>query len=170
MTGFTWLNELMVWLGRWVPRVLLVKAGEAALWCGPKGRARELLPGLYVYWPITTDVTVLSTKRRTIEMCGQINGREVVALVVTWRITSARAILTWNSPAANIDDRSAAAVARHYRADVVTAALADAVLLDLRREFGPSGINIEMADVAQRAPIRALRLMNDWATHEPSKL
>lgn len=170
MNALSWLNDLMRWLGRWVPRVLLIKAGEAALWCGRNGRTRDLAPGLYTFWPITTDITVFSTKKRTLEMCGQVNGREVVALVVTWRILQAAALLEWNSPAANIDDRSAAAIALHYTSDVATAVLAAYVLADLRREFGPSGIEIERADVAQRAPIRTLRLMNDWATHEAPTL
>lgn len=170
MNGLSWLNDLMVWLARWIPRATLIKAGEVALWFGPRGRTKALIPGWYVYWPITSDILVMSTKRRTIEMCGQVHGREVVALVIQWRVVSALAALAWNNIPANIDDRSAAHLTQAYDPDRSSDDLATIVRDRLRSEFASDGIAIEAVDVAQRGPIRTFRMMNDWATHEATTL
>lgn len=169
-TGFSWLNDLMVWLAKWVPRIVLVKAGEVGLLFMRGGRTAVCAPGLHTYWPITSDLQVVSAKRRTIEMSGQVHDREVIALVIVFRVASAVAILHWNNIPANIDDRSAAHLARAYRAEASSTAIAADVLDAMRREWEPTGVDIEAVDIAQRGPIRTFRLMKDWATHEAATL
>jgi hypothetical protein len=47
-SGFAWLNELMVWLGRWVPRLLLIKRGHCGVKFGPGGSLEQLDAGLHI--------------------------------------------------------------------------------------------------------------------------
>ena len=170
MNALSWLNELMTWLGRWVPRLILVKAGEAALRRGRNGSAMELPPGLYAFWPITTDITVMSTRLRTLEMSGQVHGREVIALVATWKIVRPSAAAYWHNIPANIDDRAACALGIRYAPDRSSGSISVAVLADLQQEFEESGVHIINVSVVQRGPIRTLRLMSDWGTHEEAGL
>lgn len=166
-SGLAWLNDLMLWLARWIPRITLIKATHAGVLFGPNGRVRRIEPGLLVYWPITHALTVVSTRIRTAEIAAQLHGREAVQIVISWRIDNpVAALMTLNDPAANLDDRAQAALAHAYSADWSSADIASGVSHRLRSELEPSGVVVEGVDVSQRGPIRAIRLMSDWGTHE----
>lgn len=165
-TGFAWLNEVMLWLGRWVPRLLLIKLGYRGVKFGPGGSIGELDPGLHVYWPITHDVTVVSVMPRTFEICAQTHGHEAIAVAVGYQVTSPALSLTQvNDLRSNLDDRTQAALAAHVHPDKQT--LVDAMLVDLREQFAPAGVEIQWCSVIQRGPVFTLKNIQDWAKHEP---
>lgn len=169
MNGLSWLNDLMVWLARWVPRVVLIKATHAGVLFGPRGRVSLWAPGLWIYWPIVQELALVSKLARTMEIAAQMHGREAIQLVVTWQIVDPlKALTTLNDVAANIDDRAQAALAWAYRhqGDDLAAAARQRLRVDLM----PSGIEVIAVDVSQRGPIVALRMLSDWATHESRAL
>src|SRR5262245_60955089 len=128
----------MQWLSRWIPRLLLIRQGHEGVRFGPKGAVQRLPPDLHLYWPITHDVTVVSTLMRTMEIAAQLHGQEIIQASVRWRVADpARTLTTWNDIVANVDDRTQAALARRVQAD--RDALARAILLDLRAEFEGKG-------------------------------
>ena len=87
--SFQWLNQLMEWFGKWIPRLVLIDATHVGVKFGLRGSVSTMLPGLYCYWPITTNVRQVSTRCRTIELATQLHGGEVVSLVIAFRIADA---------------------------------------------------------------------------------
>jgi hypothetical protein len=165
MSGFAWLNEVMSWLGRWVPRLLLVKRGYTGVKFGPRGSVSTLDAGLHLYWPITHDVTLVSIMPRTFEICAQTHGNEAVGVAVGYRVTDpARSITSVNDLKSNLDDRTQASLAKHVSKQDV----ADAMLADLKREYEPLGVDIQWVAIIQRGSVITLKNINDWATHEPA--
>lgn len=166
-SGLAWLNELMTWLGRFVPRLVLIKTGFRAVQFGPKGSLSTIEPGLHVYWPITHEITLVSVMPRTFEICAQTHGSEAVGVAVGYQIRDAALSLTSiNDLRSNLDDRTQAMLARHVKAVNIE----EAMLADLAAEYAPSGVEIQWVAVIQRGHVITLKNINDWATHEPEKV
>ena len=64
-SAFQWLSDLIRWLGKLVPRIIIVLTTHAGVkWV--RGKYPKLLePGLHFYWPIVTEVTVYPQVRQT---------------------------------------------------------------------------------------------------------
>lgn len=108
-SGLAWLNDLMLWLGRWFPRLILIKATHIGVKFSRAGAVTSLRPGLYCYWPITSMVEVVSTRMRTTEISAQLIGREAVSIAIGWRIRNPlAAICEFNDVFSQLDDRSQA--------------------------------------------------------------
>lgn len=74
--GLEWLNDVMRWLGRWLPhwdvcepthagvkfRASLIRSGV---------RTTEIKPGLYWYWPVTTRAYVIPVVRQSVDLPSQ---------------------------------------------------------------------------------------------------
>ena len=64
---FEWLNDLMVWFGNLFPRWDLLEPTDGGLKFKPKGEIDILVPGyIYWWWPATTVVRTMETKRQTL--------------------------------------------------------------------------------------------------------
>lgn len=171
MGNLAWLNELMLWLGKWVPRLMLIQAGNIGVWFGRNGRVRELAPGLYCYWPITTNVTVVSTRVRTTEIAAQLLGTEAIAVVTAFRVACPKVMmLAFNDVFSQLDDRIQAHLGRAYRQETTNEAICSQVVDGLRGEFESRGVEILSVDVMQRGWCLPLKNINDWANHSKSEL
>src|SRR3954469_15643041 len=71
-TALAWLNDLIQWLGRWIPRLVLVHPTHRGVRFGPRGGAVEVGPGLTFYWPMTHDLVQVAVTTQSIQLCGQI--------------------------------------------------------------------------------------------------
>jgi regulator of protease activity HflC (stomatin/prohibitin superfamily) len=170
-SGFAWLNELMVWVGRLFPRLVLVKAGNRGVWFGPGGRTRYCEPGLHVYWPITSELTLVSVRQRTTEIASQLHGREIVSIAVVYTIRDPRhMLLCQNDVFAMVDDRAQAYLAQAYGADRLSTDIAVDVLLNMQSEFDQYGVHIQKVNVLQRGRVIPLKNLNDWAQHAKAEL
>jgi len=170
-SGLAWLNELMVWLGRWFPRLVLIKATHLGVRFGRHGDIRTLGPGLFCYWPITTEVELVSIRERTTEIAGLLCGREIVALALQYTIRDpAEALRSLNDVFAMLDDRAQAAIAAAYQPTVPNAGLEAVVVAQLAKEFASKGIDIHAVTVLQRGRVIPVKNLNDWATHSKSEL
>jgi regulator of protease activity HflC (stomatin/prohibitin superfamily) len=171
MNGLAWLNDLMVWLARWVPRLTLIKATHEGVLFGPGGSVKRRAPGLCLYWPITHDLQLVGTRARTAELAAQLHAGEAVSVVVGWRVIDAvRCLSSLNDPAAFLDDRTQAALGHAYTAGKRSADVCAAMLEQLSREFDAYGMRIESVDVAQRSWVIPVKTLKDYAQHESGAL
>jgi len=170
-SGFAWLNELMVWFGKWFPRIVLIRAGNVGLWFGPNGRTNQLAAGLYCYWPITSEIEVVSTRIRTTEIASQLQGCEVISIVVMFSISEPMILLLkFNDIFSQMDDRAQTFLRRAYGAEFKDPDIEESILENLRREFDPAGVSIHSVNLIQRGPVISLKNLNDWAQHSTPKL
>lgn len=169
-SGLAWLNELMLWIGRWFPRLVLVKATHHAVkFSGPS--MTLIKPGLCWYWPITSSLQLVSMRSRSIETAAQLLGREVIAVVVGFTIVDPLAVMSeFAEVFSQLDDRTKSAVARAYTAEKSSAAIAEEVKGELSGRFSPHGVTIQKVDVVQRGRVIPLKNLNDWAQHSKANL
>jgi regulator of protease activity HflC (stomatin/prohibitin superfamily) len=170
-SGFAWLNELMVWIGRLFPRLVLVKAAHLGVWFGPKGRTRVCEPGLHVYWPLTSALTIVSTRVRTIECASMLNGREAISVAATYRVVDPqRMLLTQNDVFAMLDNRAQACLTASYKAQRSNAEIERDVLRAMACEFQSCGVDVSAISIVQRGRVIPLKNLNDWAQHAKAEL
>lgn len=171
MSGLAWLNELMLWLGKWFPRLMLVRAGSVAVIFHRGGRIREGLPGLYCYWPITTDLVVVSTRRRTNEIAAQLCGREAVSVCVEYTLERPiNVLMAYNDVFSQLDDRTQAHLGLAYRPEIASTDLCDQILNGLRGEFETNGLSFHTVSIVTRGRVIPLKNLNDWAQHAKAVL
>lgn len=170
MNAFAWLNDLMLWLGKWFPRLTLVKATEAGVLFGRSGSVREVGPGLCFYWPLVSILRLCPTTRRTQEICAQLVGDETISLAVFWRIANVRLALTMLTDiTGNLDDYSQAALSHACSAaggKLSNDALRFAVQTRLGGQLRDVGLEIMDIGIVHRGSPVPIKLINDWATHE----
>lgn len=170
-SGLAWLNDLMLWLGRWFPRLILIKATHQGVQFGRAGAVKTLLPGLYCYWPITSNVEVVSTRLRTSEISAQLIGREVVSIAIQYAIVNPRqAVCKLNDVFSQLDDRSQALLTANYHPSKSNTEIEELVHAALQREFKSIGVSIYMVGVIQRGRVIPLKNIGDWAQHAVAKL
>lgn len=170
-SGFSWLNDLMLWLARWIPRIQLIKATHEGVLFGPGGAVSVVKPGLTVYWPLTHELQTVSTRTRSVEIAAQVMGRECLQVVVVWRIADPKtSVLALNNVGATLDDRIQQALMAAYDPEKTNDAIAADVRARVEVAMASAGVVIESCGVSQRGPVRTLKLLKDWATHEDQKL
>lgn len=171
--ALSFLNDLAVWLGRWVPRLVLIEPTHRGVLFGPRGSARELAPGLRVYWPIAQALVLVPITTQSVHLCPQMlpaeSAGEIIprvtlcATAIQFRVCDAVRFATKAlSPHALIDNRSSAAVARHLDKRADLRAWASAVVAELREEVQPFGIAVERLDFTGFATGVALKNVSDW--------
>lgn len=165
--ALSWLNDLIQWLGRWIPRLVLIE----------RGSARAVGPGLVVYWPITHALVQVPVTVQSLQLTGQVlpctqTAGEFIPRVIVcgvsvqYRISDAVAAATRALHLhALIQNRVQAVIAEHYQpitADKARAwmATAEAELAEILRPFG---ILIERLDLSQDGTGMALKNLSDWA-------
>lgn len=84
MAAFEWLGQIIEALGKFIPRLLTVRATHGGVKWVRGHKVRPLKPGLHVYWPITTDTEVIVTARQTLNLPPQtVMTKDLVKLVVS---------------------------------------------------------------------------------------
>jgi len=64
--GLDWINDVAAWIGDLIPQWDLLQINEAGVKYLPGGRVKVIKPGIYWYWPVTTNVETMDTKRQTL--------------------------------------------------------------------------------------------------------
>lgn len=100
-TAFAWLGEIMHWIGKWFPRLVIVRSTHAGVRFRHGARPSPLLPGLRMYWPLVTEIEIIPTARQTHNLPTQAlltsDGRKVVVSgVVVYRINDIVATIARN--------------------------------------------------------------------------
>lgn len=64
--GLNWINDVAVWLGDLIPRWELLQVNEGGVKFLPGGKVKVLKPGIYWWWPATTNVLTTDIRRQTL--------------------------------------------------------------------------------------------------------
>lgn len=178
-TALAWLNDLMQWLGRWVPRLVLVPPTHAPVFFGPGGRVTGRSPGLVVYWPITHQLVQVPMTTQSIEPGAQAHpspqgewkglfplavvcGSALQFRVFDPQLAATRAL----SLHALVGNRCNAALARHFPGAIDAGAIkawAANAATDLARELPEYGVKLERLDIVNVSYASALKQVSDWS-------
>ena len=102
MGAFEWLSKLMEALGKFIPRLVIVRYTHAGVKFKWGSEVIVMEPGLHMYFPLTTDVEIMPVARQTIKPKGtqsllSKDGTQVsIGLVVKYSIENIRAALAEN--------------------------------------------------------------------------
>ncbi len=66
-SAFSWLNDLLRWIGRLVPRWRVVTEAQGGV-AFVRGRARLIKPGIFWWWPAWTEIHVQEVVRQTLNL------------------------------------------------------------------------------------------------------
>lgn len=174
MNGLAWLNELMTWLGRWVPRLVLIEPTHRGVRFGPRGGATEVGPGIVAYWPISHALVLMPVTTQSIQLCAQILPHDAVdALVPRVMVCAAALQFRIVKPVdaatralhvhALVDNRAQALIARHVAHHCNRDEWAAHVADDLRRELRTYGVELDRIDFTQIGTGVALKNISDWS-------
>lgn len=72
MDAFGWIGQLVEWLGRLIPRILIVRATHAGVKFVYGSRIKRIGPGIHTYWPVVTELSILPTARQTHNLVSQV--------------------------------------------------------------------------------------------------
>jgi len=91
MSSFAWLSDLMTWLGTLVPRLAIVAPNFKVVAFVRAKNIRVWSPGIYVYWPIVTDLHWVPIARQIVTTTNQVldmvDGKTIVCSAqVTFRV------------------------------------------------------------------------------------
>jgi regulator of protease activity HflC (stomatin/prohibitin superfamily) len=171
VNGLAWLNDLMTWLGRWVPRIILIRATHAGVLFGRGGSVMELHPGVHVYWPIVQELELVSTRIRTTATCPMLIGGEVIGVLITYNVVNpVKMVMTFSDLRANLDQRAQAAISLVHTAGIATATLAAQAEQILRAEFDRAGVHVDDVRIGARGWVIPIKNVSDWSEHESPKL
>lgn len=174
--AFQWLSDSMRDVLRLIPRLSVIPATHRAVLFGPGGSAKDKGAGLVLWWPVISQLVRVPVTVQSIQISARCfphgQGDEllprtaVVALAVQYRVVDVvLAALNALDLHALVDNRSQAALSRHWRGDVKTA---EAAVADAKREIsGPLrarfGVDLERMDVTHCGIAVALMRLGDYA-------
>lgn len=174
MTGaLSFLNDLAQWLGRWIPRLVLVEPTHLGVLFGPRGSSRQVGPGLVYYWPITHALILVPVTTQSVQLSTQVLPGAtddgllprvlICAVAVQFHTGDAvKAATKALNTHALIDNRASAAVVRHLGKRDDLSAWSVAVVADLRDELEAFGIVVDRLDFTQHGAGVALKNLSDW--------
>ena len=163
MSAFQWLNELMAWLGRLVPRIELVRATHRAVLFGRNGRIVEIAPGLFWYWPIVTEVEQVCITERSTQISTTLVANKIQAVAVVWRIVQPVEVLRkYRDIGCRMDDAVQASLV-DTECDVLQ------MKFKLEKLFGSMLFIVSVKKIHDGYGI-PLKLFKDWSHHESSTL
>ncbi len=98
--AFAWLGQIVEWLGRFVPRVLIVDITKGAIKLKYGSEITELKPGkLHVYWPFVSIIKEVDIARQTLDLTTQtFETRDGITVqmsgMLTYQVNDVVALLT----------------------------------------------------------------------------
>ena len=166
-----WIGEFVRWLVAWLPHVGICRATHGGVKFVRGKNVREIKPGLYVWWPITTEIETIPTARQTIDLSAQRlitkDGKVVlIDLVIVYVVEDVVKALV---DTADVDD-TAADVAREAATQIVTEneyerlrrLIAAEVSTELTRKcrtaLKPFGLYVEKVRAGDFAPTRVFSI------------
>jgi regulator of protease activity HflC (stomatin/prohibitin superfamily) len=142
-SAFAWIGYLMDWFGKFIPRILIVRATHAGVKFVGGSKVRELKPGIHFYWPLTTEVEVVPVARQTYNLVSQVlmtkdKQQIVVGAVVIYKIINIVDALSnnWdvNDTIGDVTQMAVVKVVNQWPLDEILAQLTDKVELELSKE------------------------------------
>ena len=157
-SALTWLNDLMQWLGRWIPRLVLIHPTHRGVRFGLKGSAVKVGPGLVLYWPITHEVVQVPITTQSMQLPGFILHMDSTGLIpkvvicvlniqfsITNAVKAATRILHFH---ALIQNRGQAIASLHWKNDMRDREWVSTARIQFEQEMLEYGIRIVSMDIA----------------------
>lgn len=176
MSAFAWIADIVNALGKLLPRLLIVRATHGGIKWRLGSRVKAMLPGLHVYWPLTTEVELIVTARQTLNLPTQVlmtadRRQVVVGTVVVYRVSDVLDAIgqrNWdhNTTICDITQAAVVEVIAKGTLDELSAGIAnDTVNRQLtaacRRRLRQFGVSVNRCAVTDFAPCRAYRLIGN---------
>jgi len=173
MSGvFAWLNEAMLWIGQWIPRLLIVLSSERGIRYRNGRDVAILEPGLRVYWPIATKCQVVNVMRQVLNLSTQTlttkDGKPVIVSgLVVYRIEDVELYLVDNHDAdAGIDEVTCAEIRtvliglslEEVQAERTSNRLDGRLKRAAAKSLKPFGVAVEECRLTDFAPARVLSI------------
>lgn len=172
-TALAWFNDIIQWIGRWVPRITMIRPTHRGIRFGPKGGTVAVGPGVVIYWPILYDLIQMPITTISFQAPGQtlaIESDGIVPIVahcavaVQFQITDpVKAAMRALNFLALVDNRVQAAVACHWRGNIRDLAWCDAARADASSALREYGIRLERLDVTNLARGCVVKYVSDWS-------
>lgn len=78
--GLDWLNDVAYWIGDLFPRWDLLQINEAGVKFLPGGKVKVIEPGIFWFWPVTTNVQTIDIRRQTLTFGQRLTTKDDVAV------------------------------------------------------------------------------------------
>lgn len=174
-TAFGWLGKLMETVGSLFPRLVVVKATHGGVAFVRGKLAKEIRPGLMLYWPIWTDFILYPAVRQSLNLPSQTlttkDGRSITtSAVLVYEVNDMlKALTVQHDLDDTLRDISLAAVREHDQARTFDELRCEdgAELRDtIRRRVQKYGVRVCDAWVTDFAETRVLTLVSPGSTRE----
>ena len=173
-TAFAWIGQIMEWLGKLIPRLLIVRRTHAGVKFVGGSKIVELKPGLHFYWPITTEVEVMPVARQTHNLVTQTLMTKdkqsiVIGAVVIYEINNIVDALSNNWDVSDtISDVTQMAVVNVVNtwnfeelADQLGAKVENELTIETRKRLKPYGVAVHRCGVSDFSKCRVHRVITD---------
>lgn len=72
MDAFSWINDFLRWLIHFVPRLGICRATHGGVKFVRGKHIKEIQPGLYFWWPVTTEIEIIPVARQSANLAHQV--------------------------------------------------------------------------------------------------
>jgi len=76
------LNDFFSWAVTYLPNLELMQVNYGGVKFLPGGKVKVIEPGLYVYWPLTTNVKEIPIRRQSIEVQQELTTKDQITVMV----------------------------------------------------------------------------------------
>lgn len=177
-SAFAWLGAIFEWVGRWVPRIIIVDTIHQAVKFVWGKNIVPLGPGWYLWWPISTTVTLYPTARQACNLQAQTittkDGKTViVAGLLVYEITDiVAAVATTYEPEetakaivlAAVHDICTQYTWEELQSHIRDGKLAREMRAEAKKDLDKYGVRVFNLTLTDLAPCRVLKLVSSAAT------
>jgi regulator of protease activity HflC (stomatin/prohibitin superfamily) len=91
LEAFAWIGDIIQALGKFIPRLILIRATHRGIRWRRGHSVHAMDPGLHIYWPVITDVEQIVVARQTLNLPTQVlmtkdRHQIVVGCLIVYRI------------------------------------------------------------------------------------
>lgn len=173
-TAFAWIGQIMEWLGKLIPRLLIVRQTHAGVKFVRGNKVIELRPGIHFYWPLVTEVEVMPVARQTHNLVTQTlmtkDGQTIIiGAVVIYEINSIVDALSNNwdvsDTISDVTQMAVVNVVNNWNLSDLRAELSGKVenelSIETRKQLKPFGVKVIRCGVSDFSICRVHRLITD---------
>lgn len=175
--AFGWIGRIFEWFGMWIPRILIVDTIHQAVKFVWGKNVVPLGPGWYLWWPISTSLTVYPTARQACNLPAQTitmqDGKVLmVAGVLVYEIVDiVAAVATTYEPEETAKTIVLAAVHdictqytwEELQSHIRSGKLAREMRAEAKKDLDKYGVRVLNLTLTDLAPCRVIKLVNSYA-------
>jgi len=173
-SAFAWIGQIMEWLGKFFPRLLIVRRTHAGVKFVQGAKVVKLNPGIHFYWPLITEVEVMPVVRQTHNLVTQTLTTKddvsvIIGAVVIYEINDIIAAKSENwdidDTVSDITQMAVMKIVSNWTYNDLRDQLGDKVENELgietRRQLKPFGIKVLRCGASDFGKCRVFRVISD---------